>query len=78
MHLLGKGDRGVVVGDLARGARVARRQRDAVVDVENSGGAARRPDDGSRRDLVLLSVYLAISPDPTSVDRGPRGGLIYV
>ena len=46
MNLLGESDGSVVVGDLTEGGRVAAGQRNAVVDVEDAGGAARRPDHG--------------------------------
>ena len=58
MDLLRQGDGGVVVGNGAGGARVGRRQRDAVVDVEDARGAAGRPDDGGGGDQILLGVYL--------------------
>lgn len=76
VHLLSKGDSGVVVRDLTRGGRVARRQRNAVVDVEDSTSATRRPDDRGRRNLVLLGVHLAVGPKPAAVDRGSGRGLI--
>lgn len=75
VDLLGEGDGGVVVGDLARGGSVARREGDAVVDVEDAGGAAGRPDDGGGGDLVLLGVDLAVGPDPAAVDGGAGRGL---
>ena len=60
VNLLGEGDGGIVVGQFAVGAGVARRERDAVVDVEQAVGAAGRPDDGRGLDLVVLGVDLAI------------------
>lgn len=60
MHLLCKGDGGVVVGEFAVGRRVGGAQGDAVVDVEDTVGAAWRPDDGGGLDVVLLGVDLAV------------------
>jgi hypothetical protein len=53
-------DGGVVVGNLATGLFAVGCQGDAVVDVEDAGGAARRPDEGGVFDLVLLGVHLSI------------------
>lgn len=75
MDLLGKGNSGVVVGDLADGGAVAAGERDAVVDVEDAVGAAGRVDVARGRDLVVLGVDLAVGPDAAARDRGPgRGG----
>ena len=56
MYLLREGDGGIVVGDLAEGGRVTARQRDAVVYVEDAGGAARGPNDGGGGDYESWSV----------------------
>jgi len=53
-------DGGVVVGNLAARLVAGGCQGDAVVDVEDAGGAAWRPDDGGVFDLVLLGVHLSI------------------
>lgn len=75
MHLLGEGNGGVVVGDLAVGAGVAAGQRDAVVDVEEARLAAGRPDDRRRGHLVLLGVDLAVGPDAAARQGGLGRGL---
>src|SRR4029434_2169947 len=72
--LLGEGDGGVVVGDEAAGAGVGAGQGDAVVDVEDAGGAARREDVAGGGDLVVLGVDLAVGPDAAAGDGGLRGG----
>ena len=56
MYLLREGDGGIVVGDLAEGGRVTARQRDAVVHVEDAGGAARGPNDGGGGDYESWPV----------------------
>ena len=70
VDLLGEGDGGIVVGDEAAGRGVGAGQGDAVVDVEDAGGAARRVDDAGSGDLVVLGVHLAIGPDAAAGDRG--------
>lgn len=75
VDLLGKGNSGVVVGNLADGGAVAAGERDAVVDIEDAVGAAGRVDVARGRDLVVLGVDLAVGPDAAARDRGPgRGG----
>jgi hypothetical protein len=68
-------DGGIVVGDLARGLAgpVGGAEDDAVVDVEDSGATAGRPDVAGSGDLVLLGVDAALGPDTAADDRG-RGG----
>lgn len=84
-HLLGAGapeelevlrelERGIVVGELAAGVLVGRGERQAVVDVEDALGAARRPDVAGGGDLVDLGVDLAVSPDSAARDGRLRGG----
>ena len=59
MDLLGESDSGVIVRNLTESGRVTASQRNAVVDIENSGGATRRPDDSGSGNLVLLGINLA-------------------
>src|SRR5690606_15776325 len=59
VELLGEGDGGIIVGDGAKGLRLARPQRDPVVDVEDSGGATGREDERGGGDTVGLGVDLA-------------------
>lgn len=56
VYLLREGDGGIVVGDLAEGRRVTARQRDAVVHIEDAGGAARGPNDGGGGDYESWPV----------------------
>lgn len=77
MHLLGEGNGGVVVRDLAKGRAVGRRESNAVVHVEYARGAARRPDDGSGGDQILLGVDVAIGPETATDDGGLGGGLFF-
>lgn len=60
VNLLGESDGRIVVGELAVGSAVGAAERNAVVDVQDTGGSARRPDYGSGLDLVLLGVDLAV------------------
>ena len=75
MQLLGEGNGGIVVGQLAGGVLVRRRERDAVVDVEDTGGAAGRPDDSRGLDLVLLGVHLA-QDEVAAAGGGHAGGAL--
>lgn len=59
MQLLRESNRGIVVGQLARRARIGGCERDAVVDVEDAVAAAGRPDDGCGLDAVGLGVDFA-------------------
>jgi hypothetical protein len=74
VELLGQCDGGIVVGNGAKGARVGGSQTDAVVDVEDAVGAARRPDDAGSGDLVLLGVDLAGLPNAATVDADTSSG----
>lgn len=74
VELLGEGEGGVVVGDDAAGRGVGAGERDAVVDVEDALGAARRVDVAGTGDLVALGVDLALLPDAATLDRGLGGG----
>lgn len=73
MDLLAHVDGGIVVGELARGVGVGRCQGDAVVDVEDLGGAALALDVVWRGDHVLFGVDLAGGPDTATSD-GRLGG----
>lgn len=72
MDLLGESDGGVVVGQDTGGLGVAAGERNAVVDVEDAVGAARRVDVAGGRDVVDLGVDLALLPDAASGDGGLR------
>lgn len=72
VELLGEGKGGVVVGDLADGGAVGAGEGDAVVDVEDAIGAARREDVAGGRDDVRLCVHLALGPDAATLDRRLR------
>lgn len=75
VDLLGQGVGGIVVRDHAEGGRVGAGEGDAVVDVEDAIGAARREDVAGSRDLVRLGVHLAVRPEATAGDgRLCRGG----
>lgn len=58
MDLLCEGDGGIVVRDGARGGGVGAGQSNTVVDVEDAGGTARRPDNSSGGNQILLGVDL--------------------
>ena len=73
MDLLGEGDGGIVVGELAEGAAVGAGEGDAVVDVEDARGAAGAVDVAGSRDLVGLGVDLALGPDTAPGDGGLGG-----
>lgn len=75
MELVGEGDGGIVVGQLAAGLGVAARERDAVVNVEDAVGAAGGPDGGGRLDLVVLGVDLALREVGAALDGHAGGGL---
>lgn len=74
VDLLGEGNGGVVVGDLADGSAVAAGEGDAVVDVEDAAGAAGRVDVAGGGDAVGLGVDLARLPDAAACDGGLGGG----
>jgi hypothetical protein len=59
MHLLGKSNGSIIVGQLAGSILDSRGKRDAVVDVEDTVCAARRPDNSSGLDGVGFGVDLA-------------------
>lgn len=73
MNLLAHVDGGIVISKLARGIAVRRGQGDAVVDVEDLGGAALALDVVGRGDHVLLGVDLAGRPEAAAADRRLRG-----
>lgn len=70
MDLLGEGDGGIVVGELAGGGAVGAGEGDAVVDVEDAVGAAGRVDHARGGDAVGLGVDLAAGPDAAAADGG--------
>jgi len=74
VDLLGEGDGGIVVGDEAAGGGDRAGEGDAVVDVEDAGGAAGREDVAGRGDLVGLGVHLAVGPDAAARDGRLGGG----
>lgn len=74
VDLLGESDSGIVISDLADGAGVGAGERDAVVDVEDTVGAAWRVDVAGSGHLVGLGVDLALGPDAAAADGGLRGG----
>lgn len=69
-------DGSIVVGDLAQelAGAVAGAEDDTVVDVEDSGATAGRPDVAGGGDLVLLGVHVTSGPDATAGDGGAGGG----
>jgi hypothetical protein len=75
VDLLGEGDGGVIISDLAEGGGVGAGEGDAVVDVEDAVGATGRVDVARGRDGVGLGVDLAVGPDAAARDGGlGRGG----
>jgi len=76
VYLLGKCDGRIVVGELAIGRRVRRPERDAVVDVEDTGGAAGGPDDRGGLEVVLLSVHLTVNKGTAANGVHAGGGLV--
>lgn len=74
VELLSEGNGSVVVGDHAESVGVGRGEGNAVVDVEDAAGAARRVDVAGRRDLVRLGVDLTGRPDAAARDGGLGGG----
>ena len=74
VDLLSESNGGIVIGDLANSAGVGAGERNAVVDVEDTVGAARRVDVAGSGDLVGLGVDLALSPDAATADGGLGGG----
>jgi len=74
VDLVGEGDGGIVVRDLAGSIGVGRSEGDAVVDVEDTVRAAGAPDDGGSRNGVDLGVDLAGSQAPASREGGAGGG----
>jgi len=75
MQLLGKSNSSIIIGQLTRSFRVARSKRNAVVDVEDAGAAAGRPDDRGSLNLVLLGVDLAVFEAVAAGDGHAGGGL---
>lgn len=73
MDLLAHVDGGIVVSELPRGIGVRGGQRDAVVDVQDLGGAALALDVVRRGDHVLLGVDLPGSPEAAASDGGLGG-----
>lgn len=80
VDLLGEGDGGIIVGDLAAGRAVGAREGNAVVDVEDAVGAAWREDEAGGGDLVVLGVDLAGLPGGATLDgclgSGGRRGVL--
>lgn len=74
VDLLGEGDGGIIISDLADGAAVGAGEGDAVVDVEDAVGAAGGVDVAGRGDGVGFGVDLAAGPDAATLDRGLGGG----
>ena len=69
-------DCGIVVRQLTcRGA--LRSERNAVVDVENTGGAAWRPDSSGRLDFVGFGVDLASQKIAAAAEARLRRGLLH-
>jgi hypothetical protein len=75
VDLLGESDGGIVVGDLSECARVGAGERNAVVDIQQAIGAARRPDNRCGWYLVLLRVDSAIGPGWATFNGRFGGGL---
>lgn len=80
MHLLCECDGSIVVRKLAVSSRVGRPQADAVVDVQDAGRAARRPDNSGGLDVVLLGVYLTVGEIASTLGahagRGSLAGIL--
>lgn len=76
MELLSERNGSVIVGHLAGSSANRARQRDAVVDVEDTGAAAGRPDDCRGLDSILLGVHLA-EGQRTATSSGHAGSLLY-
>jgi len=74
VDLLGKIDGLVVGGDLAGSRGLGRGKSDAVVEVEDGGGAARRVDDGGVGDGVHAGVDVAAGPLAAAGKGGAGGG----
>lgn len=74
VDLLGECNSGVVVADSAGSGAVCAGERNTVVDVEDSAGAAWRVDVAGSWDLVRLGVDLALGPDTATGDGGLRCG----
>lgn len=75
MQLLRERDRRIIIAQLAASRSVLARQRNAVVNIEDAVGAARRPDSSRSLDGVLLCVDLAVEQGPAAVEGG-AGGLL--
>jgi len=70
------GDRGVIIGNLTLGIVTVRRERNAVVNVENTIGTTWGPDHGAAVHSVVLGVHLTVLVYPTAGDGSPgRGGV---
>lgn len=74
MDLLGEGNGGIIVSELAGGRAVGAGESNAVVDVEDAVGTAGRVDVAGGGDGVSLGVDLAIGPDAATGDGGLGGG----
>jgi hypothetical protein len=72
VHLLCERNGGIIVGKLAISTRVGGPQADAVVDVQDTRGAAGRPDDSSSLDVVLLGIHLSV--DKSAAAGGAHAG----
>jgi hypothetical protein len=75
MQLLGEGDGGIVVAELAGLGALLVGERDTVVDVEDAVGAAGRPDGRRGLDAVLLGVDLPVL-EGAATNEGGAGGLL--
>lgn len=75
MELLGEGNGSIVVGQLTSSVGIRGSERDAVVDVEDTGRSARRPDGGGGLDLILLGIDLAELQAVATLCGHPGGGL---
>lgn len=73
VELLSEGNGGIVVGKLSGSVALGAGQGNAVVDVEDTGSTAWRPDSSGRFDAVSLGIYLPVLECSTS-NCGHAGG----
>jgi hypothetical protein len=74
VQLLSESHGSIVVGQLTSGVGVAGGEGNTVVDVEDTVGAAWRPDGSRGLDLVLLGVDLAVKESTAAGEGGSGGG----
>ncbi len=62
MQLVSERNGGIIIGQFTGLLGISRGERNAVVDVQNAGCAAGRPDHGGGFDEILFSVDVAVDP----------------